>query len=176
MITTKQSNSDSTHDRELSNRKPARPPDWLDRDAFRRAMTNKVNQLSRGRWGAVSMRNGIIWFRYQAILEVLKEASGRHPGVLALAVDKNAMNDLVYAVLTALGDHCVIWGMLGQGYTACKCNVIGKNGEIIETVFLTPVRASWLFYLSSWFERSKPHTLRQKVRKIVPTCRVKNEK
>jgi hypothetical protein len=128
-------------------------------------MASHVNAVSMGRWRAISTKDGIVWFRYKTLLDIIREASGRHPEVLALAVDRDAMNDLVFTALKALGDNCVIWPMLGQGYAACRCNVIGRVGEVMETTWLTPVWPSWLFALPSWLERSKPYYLRR-IRKI----------
>jgi len=152
----------------FSGRKPDPVPAWFGKDKIRAAMQRHVNHVVNGRWEAVSMPNGIVWFRYNALLDVIREASNRDPFVLGLAVDKLRMNNLVFSVLKALRDDCVIWNMLGKGYLGIKCDVTDRKGNITETLFLTPVRATWFNMLPSWLEREKSYKLYQMVSKIEP--------
>lgn len=152
----------------LANRKPGPKPTWLNRNDFRDAMYKRVNNVINGRWEAVSTPNGIVWFRYNALLDVLREASKRDPNVLGLAADKARMNDLVFTVLQAFKDDCVVWGMMGKGYIGLKCNVINRKGNIAETSYFTPIKATWFNQLPSWLERGKSYKLRQAVAKIEP--------
>jgi len=111
------------------------------------------------------MPDGIVWFRYAALLDVLREASNRDPYVLALAVDTVKMNDLVYTVLMSFKDDCFIWFMPKKGYLGCKCTVTDNRGNATET-YLTPVKASWFNQLPSTFERQKTYKLLQAVAKV----------
>ena len=150
----------------IRNRKPLPPPSWLDRATLREAMFKRVNYFSGGTWQSVSMNNGLVWFRYNALLACLVEASGHAPDVLALAVDKKAQNDLLFSVLKALNDDCVAWNMIGEGYTAIRCSITNKSGLTTGTAFLTPIKVSWFNAKTSWLERLKTTRLRYAVNKI----------
>lgn len=153
----------------ISLRKPGPVPAWLDRNCFRAAMLRQVNTMANGRWGAISTANGIVWFRYSALIAVMRDASNRDPGVLALQVDVEAMNNLVFTVLRSFSD-CVVWEMLGRGYTGTRCRVLNYKGEVTEVAYLTPVKASFMNILPSTLERLKPDVVRS-VAKIEPVWR-----
>lgn len=159
--------------KDLSSRKPGPVPHWVDRNSFRQAMLKRVNRLTKGRWGAVSMRDGVIWFRYGALKDVFLEACHGDPGLLALQADSAAFNDLIYSVLVSFNDQCILWGFLGKGFCGTKCRVINRSGEITETTYLTPIRATWLNMLPSVLERLKPYELQEAVAKIQPIWRTK---
>jgi hypothetical protein len=152
--------------RKIEARKPGIAPEWFDKNRFRAALLKRINHFDKGRWEAVSMKNGLIWFRYCAVVESIVEASSGSPDVLALAVDKNAMNDLVFTVLTLCGDRSVMWNLMGNGHVSCKCNVFDRDGRIAETTYLTPINANWFGVLPSRFERTKSIRIRSFVTNI----------
>lgn len=151
--------------RDLSGRKPGPTPEWLNKAVFRETMFRHVNTIVDGQWESVSTDIGIVWYRYPTLINVLREASFRDPGVLALAVDVNRMDDLVFTTLKA-SDDCVLWGYMGDGYSRCKCNVYNSVGRITETAYLTPVKTGWFNQLPSWLDRQKTDYLQQAVSKI----------
>ncbi|MBT1070309.1 hypothetical protein [Pelotalea chapellei] len=156
---------------DLSSRKPGPVPPWVDRNSFRVAMLGQVNKLTKGRWGAISMRDGIIWFRYSALVEVLRECCNRDPDVLGLQVDAENFSHLIFTILKSFNDRCVVWGMLGKGFMATKCRIINSKGKTTAITYLTPIRTTWLNILPGTLERFKPNALRNMVGKIEPVWR-----
>jgi len=150
----------------IRNRKPGSVPAWFDRDKLRNSMFQHVNNYSHGTWGGVSTKEGIVWFRYRALVDSLVEASSHEAEVMALAVDRRAQNDLLFTVLKSLNDDCVHWEILGKGYMGINCSIVNKLGRVTGTAFLTPIKASWFNALPSWLDRMKSARLRNTVGKI----------
>ena len=156
-----------------SGRKPGPRPEWLTFDNFRDEMFKHVDNIADGRWEAVSTKDGIVWFRFKTLRDVIKKICNNDAAVMTI-MDDEIMNALVFTVLKAFKEMCVYWGMLDHGEFWSKCRVINMDEKITETAYLTPVRTAFFNVMPSTLERNKPYKLRYSVAKIKPCDRKSN--
>ncbi|MEM1672541.1 MAG: HD domain-containing protein [Archaeoglobaceae archaeon] len=141
---------------------------WLDIERFMSVLKEKVNVVERGKWIAVSDRDGVVYVHPQGLWEIVKRLAleEKRIDVVLMEGDRKMKRSVLVELVRLLREAGYIdKELIQEGYFASPFKVY-KDGEV-KRVLYTPFCAG-VFGLVSELEMRKRGTILEKIEKIEP--------
>jgi hypothetical protein len=151
---------------------------WFNPDAMLTMLKDWINVVSQGRWGAVSMPDGIVYVNGNCLWGVVKKTAPEDtvPMLLSADADEATKRNLLFSIVWTLSEQrqgTVAADMIHPDYYMIPVTIISGSGKPITSPsgsaqLMTPFRAEAFGVLPSELENTKTAVLRKMVKTIKP--------
>lgn len=148
-------------------------PDWFDADVILeaiRVLINQVEKTSSGvKWQAVSLPNGLVYLKPEALWEIIHQVSAGDPMVLVADADEETKRNLLYTVVWELSaaKDAIATELMTNAYYTTKASIVSSNDKAFHKLMI-PFRVDAFGVLASDLESTKPPVLKKIVKDIRP--------
>jgi hypothetical protein len=150
---------------------------WFNPDDMLNKLKTYINIVHQGRWGAVSMPDGMVYVNSDCLWGVIKKVAPGDiiPMLNAADVDEASKRNLMYTVIWTLSEQrqAIAAEMLHPDYFMIPVNILSGTGKLVVSQtgapqLMAPFRAEAFGALPSDLENTKTATLRRMVKSIKP--------
>ena len=174
-------------DNPLGNKSPVRDSgapertdvSWIDLDTLLEEIKRWINVVAQGRWGAVSMPDGLVYVQQSLVWNSLKKTApdGKKPYLLAAEADEATKRSILFSTVWTLSEqrNAIAADMMLPTYYAIKTTVIkGDNKPDHGNTLLIPFRSEGFNALPSELEAIKTENIKKLVKTIKPKLTTAN--
>lgn len=150
---------------------------WFNPDEMLNTLKLFINIVHQGRWGAVSMPDGMVYVNAECLWGVIKKVAPKDimPLLLAADMDEATKRNLMYSVVWALSEQrqAIAAEMIHPDYNMIPVSILSGTGKPVVSAnggpqLMAPFRAEAFGVLPSDLENAKTPTLRRMVKSIKP--------
>jgi len=148
-------------------------PDWFDADVILEAIRGQINQVEKTssgvKWQAVSLPNGLVYLKPEALWEIIHQVSADDPMILIADADEETKRNLLYTVVWELSaaKDAIATELMTSTYYTTRASIVSSNDKAFYKL-LIPFRVDAFGVLTSDLESTKPPVLRKIVKDIRP--------
>ncbi|MDD2273803.1 MAG: HD domain-containing protein [Desulfuromonadaceae bacterium] len=155
-------------------------PTWFNADSILSGIHGLINQVEKTssgvKWHAVSLPNGLVYVKPEALWQVIHQVSNGDPMVLVADADEETKRNLLYTVVWELSAtrDAIATELMTNSYYTTKASIVSNNDKAFSKL-LIPFRVDAFGVLTSDLESTKPAVLRKIVKDIRPKQAEENE-
>jgi HD domain len=128
---------------------------WFDFTTALAMMEEVVNRGTGQRWNAISTPEGTVYFRQEALFNLVEKLSNNSPDIKVAKTDPQTKNNIIYSLVLALRDGGAIEEtMCSEKYPGAMF-VVNPEGDEPYEVYLTPIKAEKFGLALSEMEKRK---------------------
>lgn len=148
-------------------------PAWFNADAILggiHGLINQVEKTSSGvKWLAVSLPNGLVYVKPEALWQVIHQVSDGDPKILVADADEETKRNLLHTVVWELSASrdAIATELMTNAYYTTNASIVSNNDKSFSKL-LIPFRVDAFGVLTSELESTKPPVLRKIVKDIRP--------
>jgi hypothetical protein len=148
-------------------------PAWFNADAILggiHGLINQVEKTSSGvKWLAVSLPNGLVYVKPEALWQVIHQVSDGDPMILVADADEETKRNLLHTVVWELSASrdAIATELMTNAYYTTNASIVSNNDKSFNKL-LIPFRVDAFGVLTSDLESTKPPVLRKIVKDIRP--------
>lgn len=148
-------------------------PVWFDADVILEAIRGLINQVEKTsagvKWQAISLPNGLVYLKPEALWEIIHQVSGGDPMVLVADADEETKRNILYTVVWELSTarDAIATELMTNAYYTTRASIVSSNDKAFYKLMI-PFRVDAFGVLTSDLESTKPPVLRKIVKDIRP--------
>lgn len=146
---------------------------WFMPDNLLNELKQWINVVAQGKWGAISMPDGLVYVNQDLLWALLKETVSPEikPSLIAADADESERRSILHSVVWQLSEqrHAIAADMLNPNYYMIPVVIInGSNKQIKGQPMLVPFRSEAFGMLPSDLEALKGPNIRRMVKIVRP--------
>lgn len=145
---------------------------WFEPEKFLSNLKQWINVVANGRYGAVSMPDGLVYVHCDCMWNILNTVvPDEHKGnLLAAAADETTKRSIMHSAVWTLSEtrNAIAADMIKPEYHTIPVVVINGSGKATSNTLMIPFRAEAFGELPSTLESTKSIALRKMVKSIKP--------
>lgn len=148
-------------------------PVWFNADSILSGIHGLINQVEKTssgvKWHAVSLPNGLVYVKPEALWDVIHQVSAGDPMVLVADADEETKRNLLYTVVWELSAtrDAIATELMTNSYYTTNASIVSNNDKSFKKL-LIPFRVDAFGVLTSDLESTKPAVLKKIVKDIRP--------
>ena len=148
-------------------------PAWFNADSILSGIHGLINQVEKTssgvKWHAVSLPNGLVYVKPEALWDVIHQVSAGDPMVLVADADEETKRNLLYTVVWELSAtrDAIATELMTNSYYTTNASIVLNNDKSFKKL-LIPFRVDAFGVLTSDLESTKPAVLKKIVKDIRP--------